>query len=173
MTVFCACFHSSVGDPIVVGPFRSRTPTSSAGPHGVSPGGNCVIQWPARADCGGDKEAMNSLLRGTVVCVLSAGALIASACSEPLVCPTATADCGDVCSYLDRDPSNCGACGVQCVADQVCAAGRCTATCVMGGTLPGIVCAGSCIYPKFDSANCGACGRACIAPQTCNQGVCS
>lgn len=31
------------------------------------------------------------------------------------------------CTNLDDDPSNCGACGVSCVAGQACAAGQCVA----------------------------------------------
>ncbi len=63
-------------------------------------------------------------------------------------------------------PANCGACGNQCDAFQVCQDSACTCA------APRLQCNNNCIDPGDDIANCGACGIACRSDQTCAQGQC-
>jgi hypothetical protein len=73
--------------------------------------------------------------------------------------------CGGQCLNLHRDPRNCGACGVQCPAGQVCAEGACreagptcgSARCPAGE----LCCGGSCFLPI--GTDCGGCGISCSA----------
>lgn len=77
--------------------------------------------------------------------------------------------CNGVCTDLDIDANNCGACGSHCRADQVCRAGSCGA-CPPQDTQ----CKDQCANLLADNANCGACGNVCTgANGTCVNGVCS
>ena len=75
--------------------------------------------------------------------------------------------CNGVCTDLDLDANNCGACGVRCSASQVCRAGIC-------GPCPAkdTQCKDQCADLMNDSANCGACGHACAGATSCKNGVC-
>ena len=75
-----------------------------------------------------------------------------------------------VCSTLQRDPANCGACGRRCCnPTDRCAGGACTSTRCFGTqmpcTSPTPTDAGCietvCVDTSSDDANCGACNRAC------------
>lgn len=89
---------------------------------------------------------------------------------------TGEADPGDpqavaVCGAVLGDPANCGACGVACLADQVCDLGQCKAkaqTCPAGLT----ACAGRCVDAMTLAAHCGGCDRACSATEVCSAGAC-
>jgi len=67
-----------------------------------------------------------------------------------------------VCADLDSDPANCGACGDECGAGQICLAGRCQCEDVGQG-----LCDGVCINVLDDPNNCGRCGNVCAAGQQC------
>ncbi len=77
--------------------------------------------------------------------------------------------CGSTCATLDRDPENCGACGIKCGALQVCSSGACASGCAGGSTQ----CAQACVDTKTDPANCGACGTTCKTDETCSAGSCT
>lgn len=75
--------------------------------------------------------------------------------------------CGDACVNLKDDEANCGACGAQCLSDEVCLNGRC------GCSQAGTRCEGVCISLTTDPRNCGSCGNVCERGLVCLQGVCS
>jgi hypothetical protein len=68
------------------------------------------------------------------------------------------------------DPNNCGACGMACSAEQVCASGSCASGC---GDASLTACSGSCVNLQSDAANCGQCGAACEPGNECQGGSCS
>jgi hypothetical protein len=81
---------------------------------------------------------------------------LGAACTKERTCPQGETLCGDVCTSLDLDARNCGACGHACGAYQECDAGACAcgpnaADC--GG--------GTCADLRTSPASCGACGAAC------------
>jgi hypothetical protein len=69
------------------------------------------------------------------------------------------------CADLQKDTSNCGACGVKCGGGQVCSNGTC---CAAGK----IACGGVCVDGSFDNANCGGCGVQCTGGAECLAGSC-
>ena len=73
-----------------------------------------------------------------------------------------------MCTDLQTDRGNCGACGTTCPAGRVCDRGSCVVTCSTGATN----CNGSCRDLQTDRANCGACGAECAAGQVCSAGMC-
>lgn len=83
-------------------------------------------------------------------------------------CPTGQTRCGDRCVDVQVDPTHCGACGTTCASGELCAQGRCVATCSPQQR----VCGGACIDVRTDRANCGACGAACASGQVCSMGSC-
>ena len=64
------------------------------------------------------------------------------------------------------DNNNCGACGTQCAAGQVCVLGSCLTPCAAGETRCGM----TCVNLNTSNDNCGACGRRCCAGQQCIDG---
>lgn len=76
--------------------------------------------------------------------------------------------CDDVCTSTNVDAANCGACGMACLAGEVCSLGTCSATCG-GGTTQ---CGSSCVDVSNDPAHCGACDKACVAGEVCSAGAC-
>lgn len=76
-------------------------------------------------------------------------------------CPSGQTTCGSRCVALDKDNTNCGACGTACASGQFCNAGRCA--CQAGLVL----CGGACVDLSTSNGNCGTCGR------TCPSGVCA
>ena len=75
--------------------------------------------------------------------------------------------CKGVCTDLDLDANNCGACGFRCSDSQVCRAGAC-------GPCPAqdTQCKEQCADLKNDNDNCGACGHVCPGATSCKNGVC-
>lgn len=67
-------------------------------------------------------------------------------------CPAGLTNCAGVCTMLETDATNCGACGTSCGAARTC-------------------CSGVCRNLNVDGANCGACGHAC-ATNACVHGAC-
>jgi hypothetical protein len=89
--------------------------------------------------------------------LIAALALALAACNEERTCPQGEALCGDVCTSLEIDSRNCGACGAACGAYQECDAGAC----VCG---PGTVeCGGACVALTVSPEHCGACDVDCAA----------
>jgi len=86
-------------------------------------------------------------------------------------------ECGGECVLLDRDPINCGGCGITCRADQFCEAGGCTCR-------PGLIeceiplLGFLCLDPESSPGACGGCGEASslcnVDPNMfCDEGSCS
>ncbi|TKD06489.1 MXAN_6577-like cysteine-rich protein [Polyangium fumosum] len=84
------------------------------------------------------------------------------------VCGPGTTLCGEACTVLAFDPTNCGACGKACAAGELCSQGQCGITC-LGGTTQ---CNDLCADLANDPNNCGACGTACAEGQICSAGQC-
>ena len=88
-------------------------------------------------------------------------------------CPGGLTDCGGSCVNIATDHGNCGSCGNECDAEQVCSGGECLFECPLGT----VACSGSCVDLGSDILNCGACGNVCEAGDraepVCEAGVCS
>jgi hypothetical protein len=85
------------------------------------------------------------------------------------VCLGGATLCGNLCVDTQSDPSNCGACGTTCGANEICSAGQCSSIC--GGGLT--KCGNACVDTTSDLKNCGACGNACGVGATCQNGQCA
>jgi hypothetical protein len=70
--------------------------------------------------------------------------------------------CNGECRDTSSDPSNCGACGVQCSAGQVCCASQCCDLCCGDN---------SDVCTSYSDTNCGACARKCSGGQVCSAGA--
>lgn len=81
-------------------------------------------------------------------------------------CAAGMASCGGVCTNLQADPNNCGACGTSCNG-LFCSLGQCSSECAPGLT----ACGQACENLLTSSQNCGACGNTC-ASGVCSNGVC-
>ena len=97
-------------------------------------------------------------------------------CAENEVCNVGTCElhcdlgldpCDGACVDLDRDDTNCGACGVACTGGRACAGGSCV--CPAGTE----ACGGACVDTRSDATHCGECGKACDPGASCEDGVCS
>ncbi len=95
-------------------------------------------------------------MRWTLTAALAV--VLATACTEERTCPQGATLCGDVCTSLDIDARNCGACGAACGAYQECDAGACA--CGPGAVDCG---GGTCADLTTSPTSCGACGNACTA----------
>ena len=88
-------------------------------------------------------------------------------------CAPGLTDCGGKCVDTSSDHGNCGACGNECEAFEVCAAGTCSLECPGGK----IACSGSCVDILSDVGNCGRCGNVCTAGMNaspvCENGICA
>lgn len=110
------------------------------------------------------------------ICILSFAFLVvgAVAACQPVDSDAeddclATEDlCDDVCVNLDTDDDNCGACGEECDADEVCEDGACELDCASGEE----ECSGECVDLDTDEENCGDCGDDCAAGEACDDGIC-
>lgn len=87
-----------------------------------------------------------------------------------LECPPSTPLCGDACVDLQTDPSNCGACGLACDADQACRFGFCGPVPACDGPL--VLCGDECVDLQTDQRHCGWCDTLCQAWEHCTAGVC-
>ncbi len=85
----------------------------------------------------------------------------------PLVCAADQTDCQMQCVDLTIDRRNCGACGLLCVGDEICAGGKCACS----GALTD--CEGHCVDASVDPNNCGSCGGTCPPAANCASGICS
>ena len=83
-------------------------------------------------------------------------------------CDSESVFCSARCVTVDRDPLNCGSCGIRCDAGELCVDGECTITCPSGQS----VCNERCVDLQTDALNCGTCGSSCAAGSLCNQGAC-
>lgn len=96
-------------------------------------------------------------MRRILVTLALALALGLAACSSEKTCPVGETLCGDVCTSLEIDARNCGACGAACGAFEECDAGACTCG-------PGTAdCGGSCVDLSQAPQHCGACAADCTA----------
>jgi hypothetical protein len=87
---------------------------------------------------------------------------------------------GGMCTVLNDDVRNCGACGNNCRIGEECAKGECS--CEGGSACVGNqrCCPpqsngtpGGCFDTSSDPAHCGACDKACGAGESCRAGVCT
>ena len=111
------------------------------------------------------------------------------ACPEPLVCGgdenMLDCHCNTNCTDTRTDPTNCGACFLNCNVEEgessACVDGHCMCgdspnRC--GGSFSDFCCpsggVAACVNLLTDEANCGVCGTACAAPLSnmCRSGVC-
>ena len=93
---------------------------------------------------------------------------LCGSCGAYVCCPAGTACCNGICTDLNSDANNCGACGNVCgQSTPVCSQGTCTG-CPTGMTY----CNGICTNIAFDTGNCGGCGIVCGAGEICSGGVC-
>ena len=83
-------------------------------------------------------------------------------------CGPAEQACDSECVNFGLDPDNCGGCGIQCGAGEVCSAGSCGTSCWGNES----ICDGRCTSVATDAANCGACGNVCPEGQVCSEGKC-
>jgi len=90
--------------------------------------------------------------------------------TTPSVCGLNSQLCSGTCTVVLTDPSNCGGCGIQCGANQVCTGGTCqsSGSCPQGLT----ACQGSCVDLQTSNAHCGSCTHPCPAGQGCAGGNC-
>jgi len=88
----------------------------------------------------------------------------------PAPCGAGQTACLGVCVDLQRDPRNCGACGLGCGPIGFCEAGRCQGQRCPDGLA---LCRTGCFDLRNDPRNCGACDRACSNNRACIQGVCA
>lgn len=101
---------------------------------------------------------------GTYVCCREPGAWEYGACVDgtcQYVCADGAEYCDGLCTFLNWDPDNCGACGNVCPeAAPFCTRGVCTTTYCDGADL------------RYDRFNCGMCGRVCNDVEVCHFGYC-
>ena len=106
------------------------------------------------------------------LCLLMVAACSSSMTTAPppdlAMCASGTTPCGNQCVDLQRDATNCGACGKSCDPHNVCTMGVCTLDCVSGMT----ICGTSCANLATDNSNCGKCGTVCGAGMICSGGAC-
>ncbi len=88
-----------------------------------------------------------------------------AACNKERTCSSGEALCDGVCTSVEIDSNNCGACGAACGPYQECNAG----TCECGPATES--CGDACADLSTSAANCGACGNACGA-LACEGGTC-
>lgn len=122
----------------------------------VDCGGDCAPCSPGRACFVSDDCEVGHCFDGLCVTELPGG------CGAPLLA------CGQQCVDPSFDRMNCGACGVTCTGEQLCAGGMCTNLC-LGGTAP---CGSACFDFASDPQHCGSCTNVCGAGELCLSGEC-
>ncbi len=138
---------------------------SSDGPTTDANGGAGSAANAANAGRGGDDLNVGGSAASAGASTGDAG----SAGEASTACPLYATLCDGVCTPTGVDPDNCGACGADCAADEVCSGGKCTDECLPGLT----ACDRACADLDNDSANCGGCGKACAAGKGCANGRCA
>lgn len=97
------------------------------------------------------------------------GLIIWLGCEPPAAnCSSNETECNGVCTDLDDDVDNCGACGNECDSGEACSQGECVAECAGADT----DCGGTCVNLDTDIDNCGACDNPCDAGLDCVDGAC-
>ncbi len=79
-------------------------------------------------------------------------------------CTSDRTQCGDLCTNLENDRSNCGACNSICVGAEVCRGGRCFCDADTCGT--------TCTRLATDPSHCGRCEDSCAGGDICVDGEC-
>jgi hypothetical protein len=105
----------------------------------------------------------------TVVSITTEYSTTRPASTETITCSPDQRACGTNCTDIRTDPGNCGACGVPCIAGQICQGGHCITKCDEGE----VACFNSCHNLSYDAQNCGICGNSCPVGLTCNRSICS
>ncbi len=143
--------------------------------------GACLPGW---GDC--DQSAVNGCEKSLTtvtdcgvcgrVCQNANGS---AACTNGACVPTCSADWGDCdadpnngCeTSLTANPAHCGACGVACLADELCEANVCKKAALCGSAFKkdcdGDVANGCETNLAADSSNCGDCGISCQSNELC------
>jgi hypothetical protein len=95
---------------------------------------------------------------------------LCGSCGAYACCSTGLACCNGICTDVNSDPNNCGACGKVCAASTpFCIQGVCTVNpCALGLTY----CDPACVDLSSDPFNCGACYKQCPSNEVCAGGVC-
>jgi Stigma-specific protein, Stig1 len=94
---------------------------------------------------------------------------LCGSCGGYVCCPTGAACCKGMCTNLNSDRNNCGACGYVCAAGASCVTGTCSAVQCFGGQA---LCGGICREIQLDPSNCGGCGVVCGPGENCAGGLC-
>ena len=128
-------------------------------------GDRCVSVDTDRAHCGACGNACGAgLVCAMGQCALECGPMLAQ-CSGG---GGADGGAARFCANTRTDRENCGACGIACVAGQICTAGVCVTSCGAGTSACGALCRDL----QADRGNCGACNNACAPGQECVRGAC-
>jgi len=99
--------------------------------------------------------------------LLAAALALLSGCPDDKKgCPAGQSDCGGLCTDVQTDARNCGACGLRCALGGVCSAGQCGCP----AAAPDL-CGSTCVNLQADAAHCGQCEHAC-GTGTCVGGTC-
>ena len=139
-----------------------KTTTGTAGSSGGTTSGGAGSSMTGTAGSlsmsgGGGSSTTNTGAAGTFVTGIGG-------------CPLYQAPCGGKCTVITNDAQNCGACNNKCGANEVCAGGVCSKTCLAGAGLSG--CSGACVDKTTDNNNCGTCGTVCTGQTACIGGSC-
>lgn len=153
--------------------FNPDTSLDHCGACGVACGEGEVCE-DGECKCG-DIVEVDSL---TAACDTSeqlccAGACVAPgspecACGNQPNCASGELCCNDNCTAVRTDVSNCGACGVVCLGDEVCTNGSCGCP----SDTPNSCSGNTCVDLITDTNNCGTCGNVCGGGETCCNGSC-
>src|SRR5262245_39532024 len=91
---------------------------------------------------------------------------------QQMNCPAGQRGCAGACIDVLANPTNCGACGKACSADQICDQGACKAK-AQGCSAGLLACGGGCIDPLTSANHCGGCDHPCGADKVCSAGACA
>jgi len=78
-----------------------------------------------------------------------------------------TIRCGLNCTDPQKDPANCGKCGVECGMNRFCSSGACANSCLPPTTQCNNTSGTVCANLNTDHDNCGKCGNACASTEDC------
>lgn len=165
---------------------------NGGGGGGTGGGGSGGIPCPKPGPCDlpNCMRKVNDPCRGTFFLETCCGSGFQCE-NDKCVCPAPNTACGTaLCTNLQTDPSNCGACGTACTTGQTCQNGQClcpnglplntTWTCGSCSTVctSGQTCQnGQCLCPDGQplntSSDCGICGNQCPSGAICSGGTCT